>query len=206
MYIKSIIIPVENLQVIHVDNTVGEALDIISKFDYLSLPVVEGRKFIGVLSKRFVFETFFNDDQISKEDFLNKPVKDFMKTKIPTLDQGILVEDAADLFLDKKLQFIPVVDEYGNFEGIITPHAVLERYKRIFGSDYPRIIIYTYDFKGKLSKIIDIVTKEGGDIRNIVQLDTELLGLQEIYLRIKASNVEKIVKHLESQGFKVRAL
>lgn len=204
MNIKSFIIPFDELNVISINDTVGHALDVIKDNDFLSLPVVEGKKFIGVLSKGFVFETYFNGNYEDKDEFLKKSVEEFMKTKVPVLENDMLIEDAADLFLGKKVKFIPIVNKRNELEGIITPSCLIQIYKKIFGSDLPRIIIFTHDFKGKLAKIAETVSKSGGNIKNIVQVDTEIMDLQEIYLRIEADDIKKIIKHLEHHGFDVR--
>ncbi len=204
MHIKTLLQPVEDLHVIYVDDTVGKALNIIEKEGFLSLPVVEGDKFIGILSRRYIYETYFKEHGGDKEAFLNRKVKDFMKTKIPTIHENILIEEAAGLFLDKKLRFIPVVNDKEQFIGIITTKSMFKKIKSIFGINEPRLVIYTYDFKGKLARILDIIAKAGGNIKNIVQLDTEVMGLQEISLRIQSPDIKKIIEQLELQGFDVR--
>lgn len=202
MYIKTVIKPAVELELIHVDDTVGKALKIIDEKDLLSLPVVSGKKFIGMLSKRYVYQTFFEGND-SKEVFLNRPVAEFMKTKIPTLGDTSIVEDAIGFFIRSPYPFIPVLDENEDFVGIITRKAVMERYEQIFKSDYPRFFIYSYDYKGKLGKIIDIITKYNGDIKNIALMDAGVLGLKEIFLSVKSDQIDKIIESLKSNNFEV---
>lgn len=203
MYIKSVIKPIQELELLRMDDSVEDALKIIDEKELLSLPVVNGKEFIGILSKRYIYQTFF-EQKMDRETFLKLPVKDFMKTKVPTLEESILVEEAMGAFIRKPYPFIPVVDENDQFVGIITRKAVMERYEKVFKSDYPRLIIYTYDFKGKLSRIIDIITRSGGDIKNIAQLNTGVLGLQEVYLRIKTDDIGWIARQLKQQNFNVK--
>ena len=51
--------PFSKLACISVENTVEEAMKIIDEQGLLSLPVVDGQQFVGVLSKQFLFEEFF---------------------------------------------------------------------------------------------------------------------------------------------------
>ncbi|MCT4686328.1 CBS domain-containing protein [Vallitalea sp.] len=206
MNIGTIIKKAEELNTISIDDTLGKGLKIIEDNDMLSLPVVEGKKFIGILSRQYVYETYFKEDGGDKKEFLERKVKEFMKTKVPSVDDlKMLVEEAAAMFFaNNKLRFIPVVNEDEELLGIITKKAILERFRFIYGMNEPRLVIYIYDFKGKLAKITDIIAKAGGNIRNIVQADTEVLGLQEITLRVKANNIRKVVKSLNSHGFEVR--
>ena len=50
--------PFSKLACISVENTVEEAMKIIDEQGLLSLPVVDGQQFVGVLSKQFLFEEF----------------------------------------------------------------------------------------------------------------------------------------------------
>jgi acetoin utilization protein AcuB len=204
MNIKSIIIPFNELSTISINDTVGDGLEMIKKNDFLSLPVVEDRKFIGVLSKRYIYEQYFNEGYDNKEEFLKKSVKDFMKTRVPVLEDDVLLEDAADLFIGKKLKFVPVVNRRQELEGIITSGCILKIYKKIFGSNLPRLIIYTHDYKGKIAKISDIVAKAGGNIKNFVSVNTDIMDLQEIYIRVETNNINKVIKQLKSHGFDIR--
>lgn len=43
-----------------VENTVEEAMKIIDEQGLLSLPVVDGQQFVGVLSKQFLFDGIFS--------------------------------------------------------------------------------------------------------------------------------------------------
>lgn len=206
MKIGTIIKKAEELNTISINDTLGKGLKIIEENDLLSLPVVEGKKFIGILSRQYVYETYFKEDGGDKKEFLERKVEEFMKTKVPSVDDlNMLIEEAAAMFFaNNKLRFIPVVNENEELLGIITKKAILERFRFIYGMNEPRLVIYIYDFKGKLAKITDIIAKAGGNIRNIVQADTEVLGLQEISLRVKANDIRKVVKSLNSHGFEVR--
>jgi acetoin utilization protein AcuB len=206
MHINTILQKVEQLNTISINDTVGHALSIIEEKGLLSLPVVRGKKFIGILSRQYVYETYFKEDGGEKEVFLQRKVEEFMKTKIQSVNNNdMLVEEAAYMFFDNnKLRFIPVVNDDDELVGIITKKAILERFKYIYGMDEPRLVIYIYDFKGKLAKITEIIAKAGGNIKNIVQANTEVLGLQEISLRVKANDIKKVVKSLNNHGFEVR--
>lgn len=206
MNISSIMKKVEELKTISIDDTLGKGLKVIEENDLLSLPVLEGRKFIGILSRQYVYELYFKEDGGDKESFLERKVKEFMRTKIPSVNNTTMqIEEAAAMFFaNNKLRFIPVVNEEEELIGIITKKAILEMFKLIYGMNEPRLVIYIYDFKGKLAKITDIIAKAGGNIKNIVQADTEVLGLQEITLRVNANDIKKVIKSLNNHGFEVR--
>jgi len=204
MHIKAILLPIEALSTVSTKDTINKALDIIENNNFLSIPVVDNKEFIGFISKKYIFETFFKSSDNDRVTFLQKPVKEFMKTKIPVLKENVLLDEAANIFLEGKVRFIPVVNDSDEFIGIITQKEIFKTFRRIYGIKDPRITIYTYDIKGNLAKITDIVSKNNGNITSIVQLDTEVMGLQEISLRIRTSNIDKIISRLKHHGFDVR--
>lgn len=59
MRVKAIMMPFSKLACISVENTVEEAMKIIDEQGLLSLPVVDGQQFVGVLSKQFLFDGIF---------------------------------------------------------------------------------------------------------------------------------------------------
>ena len=72
MRVKAIMMPFSRIACISVDNTVEEAMQIIDEQRLLSLPVVNGREFVGVLSKQYMFEEYFKNFNGTKEEFVSK--------------------------------------------------------------------------------------------------------------------------------------
>lgn len=205
MLVKAIMIPFNQLQCLSVENTLEEALNIIEENRLLSLPVVNGKKFVGILSKENMYEEYFkNYEALSKLDFLNKKVKDLVKTKIMTINQDVPIEDAAAIFITSKYRFIPIVDDKDDLVGIVTHQSIFKQYQKIFGERVNVLTIYTSNFKGTIAKMTDTIAKAGGNIKNIVQIDTNVMNLQEIYLSIECEDFDKIVVALKKNGFNVR--
>ena len=202
MKIKTILTPVSELLVLSPKSTAKEAVKIIDENGFLSLPVVDGTDFNGFLSKQFVYEEFFKQDALSFDDFMNKPVSEFLKMKVDVVDESLLIEDAANIFFNEKVRFLPVNKE-GKFIGILTQKALFKVLTKVYGLKDPKIVLYTDDFKGTLAKITEVISKNGGNITNIVHTDAEVMGLQEINIRLKTDDVKSIVKKLDERGFKV---
>lgn len=204
MKVKTIMLPYEKISCIEVTDTVEKAIGIINEHELLSLPVVDGRQFVGVLSKQFVFEEYFRMDGCGKEEFLKRPVQEFMRTPIETISQEMWIEEAAARFITSKVRFIPITDEQNQLLGIVTQQAVFKRYQALFGHKYNSLVIYTYDIRGMLAKICETVAKAGGDIRNMLVVHTDVMNLVEVFLRIDAEDFEKVVKALDKHKFDVR--
>lgn len=205
MLVRSIMIPFNQLQCLSVENTIEEALNITEENRLLSLPVIDGKKFIGILSKENIYEEYFkNYETLSKADFLNKKVNDLVKSKIMTINEDLPIEDAAAIFITSKYRFIPIVDDKEELIGIVTHQSIFKQYQKIFGDRVNVLTVYTSNFKGVMAKMTDTIAKAGGNIKNIVQIDTNVMNLQEIYLSIECEDFEKVVMALKKNGFNVR--
>ena len=55
MLVKAIMVPANQLHCISVNDTLDAALSLIENNRLLSLPVVDGKDFVGVLSKQYVY-------------------------------------------------------------------------------------------------------------------------------------------------------
>lgn len=203
MLVKHIMIPRNQLTEVALQDTVGETLALIDSHNLLSLPVVDGDDFVGIISKKYIFEQYFNEDG-DKEAFLKRPIADFMKTKIQYVGEGDLVEIPANILLKENLQFIPVVGEKGKFSGIVTHKAIFKTFTKILGFGHTRIAVTTHDTKGKLAKLADIITKQGGNIISIAEIDVEVMNLREIILRVDIEDPKKLITTLGTHGFAVR--
>lgn len=204
MRVKAIMKMKDELTCISLDDTIATAMELIDQNHLLSLPVVEGKNFAGILSKQFTYEKYFKEFKGTKEEFLALPVRDFVSLHIDTITDDMRIEEAAALFIDSKLRFIPVVDEWGFFEGIVTQQAVFVQYQKLFGHAHNSFTIYTYDYKGVIAKITELITKNGGNIRNMMMFNTEVMGLAEIFFRVDAKDIDKILNALSKAGFKIK--
>lgn len=204
MRVKTIMLPYDRLSCIKVTDTIEEAINIINEHELLSLPVVDGQKFVGVLSKQFVFEEYFRCSDCSKEEFMQRKVQDFMKTTIETISEEVRIEEAAVKFITSKVRFIPITDENDQLLGIVTQQAVFKQYQKMFGQKDNSLVIYSYDSRGTLAKMCEVIAKAGGDIRNMLVMHTDVMHLVEVFLRIEAEDFEKVVKALTKQKFDVR--
>lgn len=204
MRVRSIVTPASQLTTLQPNDTAKKAFELIDNNGFLSLPVVDGKKFIGFLSKQFVYDTFFKEDGKDLSAYLEKTVAHFIRERVEPVTEDIFIEEAANIFFNEKVRFIPVVDENEIFVGIITQKALFKVLTKVYGLKDPKIVIVSDDFKGTLSKITEIIYKNGGNITNIAHIDTDVMGLKEISIRVIADNVEKIVDKLEEKGYSVR--
>lgn len=204
MRVKVIMVPLKEVRCISMEQTIKEAMELIDEHKLLSMPVVDGKKFIGVLSKQYAYENFFKDFDGTKEEFLNLKVSTMMRSEVYTVSKETRIQDAAALFISSKARFIAVTDKEGNLEGIITQQAIFKEYQKLFGPSYNSLNILCDDYRGVLSKIAEVIAKAGGNIKNFVQVDTEVMNIQELHIRIEAADFKEVVNALQRNKFDVR--
>lgn len=195
-------IPLQKLTTVSIQDTVEQTIKLIDEHKLLSLPVVDGDVFVGIISKKYIFEEFFNMDA-DKDTFLQLKIERFMKTKIACVGERDLVEVPAHILSENNLQFIPVVDEKNKFAGIVTHKAIFKTFTNILGFGHTRLEIITRDGKGRLAHLTEVISKNNTNIVSIAQIDVELMNLREIILRVNTEDTKKLVHALNEAGFKV---
>lgn len=204
MLIKPIILPANKLTTLSTKDTALNAIQIIEENGFLSLPVVEEKKFVGFLSKQFIYDAFFKSGETDYNNFFQKTVAEFITTPLEAVKESTPVEKAAELFFTSKIRFLPVVDNNDNFIGILTQKALFDIIIKAFGLHDAKIVILASDFSGVIARISEIIYKHGANITNIVQMDTGLMEVKEISIRLECDNLEKLVEKLKNNGIKVR--
>ena len=82
------------------------------------LPVVDGDKIIGIISKRDIRPVIKSDP--------NKTVKDIMTSDVVTIEEPITAEEALNIAYENKVERLPVLSD-GKLVGIITIKDILNR-------------------------------------------------------------------------------
>ena len=109
------------------------------------------------------------------------------------------------MFIGSKAQFIPVLDKKEEMVGIITSQAIFKEYQKVFGTSvHHTIVLSMHDVKGGLAELAENLAKSGANINNVRQRDTEILGVQEVTVKVECSDLEKVVSNLKKKDFNVR--
>lgn len=204
MLIKPLVLPVNKLMTLSPKDTAQKAIQIIEDNGFLSLPVVEEKKFLGFLSKQFIYDEFFKSGETDYNKFFQKTVAEFITTPLEAVKDSTPVEIAAEIFFNSKIRFLPVVDNNDHFIGILTQKAIFDIVVKVFGLNDAKLVILSNDFAGVIAKISEIIFKHGANITNIVQMDTGLAEFKEITIRVECSNLNNLVEKLKNNGIKVR--
>lgn len=206
MIVKSIMFPKDKLITVTPEDSIKTALEIIDKNNLLSIPVAKDKKFYGSISKDRIYAFYFEKGPDKKSLLDEFKVENVMRTDVPSIEPQENVEKAVHFLEIRNISFVAVVNEFGEFEGIITHHAIFHEFTEIFGVDKgKRLAIIAFDIPGQIAKLTKIVYENSGNIISCVVVDPQsVTDVREIVLRIKADNFDEIVKKAKNSGFKVQ--
>lgn len=206
MFVNNLMLSKEKLTTVTPKVTIGEALQTMEMNKFLSIPVVDGNKFCGVISKEQIY-TYYYEKSIERQcllsDFL---VENVMRTDIPLITPFNEIEEAAHFLETKNISFVPVVNEKGEMQGIVTHHAIFHQFTELFGLNKgKRLSVIAYDIPGQISKLSKIITENKGQIISFVVVDPKsITEVKEIIIRLSTENLDEIVKKVKEAGFKIQ--
>jgi acetoin utilization protein AcuB len=120
MIIQALLTPRIDVYCVEPGDTLKKALDALESRGFTTFPVVDGSKFLGVITRRIIFEHYFKSGSNDRETFLSENlVKDHLITEVQTASSSDLIDEVLFRFLESRYDFIPVMSD-GRFIGIVT--------------------------------------------------------------------------------------
>lgn len=111
------------------DDTLGKAREMLMAKRVHHLPVVEGKRLVGMITSWDLFKL-----GLSAADYQNIKVREVMTTKLATLEPDQHIGAAAEVLMEHLFHAIPIVNEKGELVGIVTSYDLL-RYS--YNKEYP---------------------------------------------------------------------
>jgi acetoin utilization protein AcuB len=111
--------------------TVGKAMELMSRYDIRRLPVTKDGKLIGIISDRDLRQMGGRPSlKLRKTDqdeaYLQLPVEEAMTLNVITIREHQAVQDAIASMVKNKISGLPVVDWEGALVGILSDQDVLK--------------------------------------------------------------------------------
>ncbi len=158
------------------------------------LPVIDSnRKVVGIVSDRDI-----KDASPSKATTLDihelhyllseVKVRDVMTPDPVTITPTNTVETAALLMEEKGFGSLPVVDEDGTLEGIITDHDLFKIYVEVTGSRYGgiQLSVKLEDVPGATIPLLDMLHSHGANLVTLLSAELpETKGMRKVYVHLR---------------------
>ena len=132
----SFLIPASRIAFVQADNPLYHAFLILTKVKYSKIPVLDKEKrVVGLLSLAMITDKMLTTDEISTAPLDKLKVEDVMQTKFDKIN---FVETTLETQLHLLINnaFLPVVDDRGVFQGLLTRREWIKAFN---------YVVHTYD-------------------------------------------------------------
>jgi acetoin utilization protein AcuB len=191
------------------DERMTVAKKIMKEKSIRHLPVVDGKKLVGLLTNMDVRKAEASPAtslEIRELHYLldKLTVGEIMTRNVITIAPDVSVEEAAILLHDNKIGCLPVVED-GNLVGIITENDVMEILIDVMGMKEKgsRLEVQVDDKPGALADITRIIKESNVNITSVVTDIADEPGKRVVVFKLKTFYFEPIKKALEAAGFPV---
>ncbi|MEQ6376218.1 CBS domain-containing protein [Bacillaceae bacterium S4-13-58] len=204
MFVKGIMKPLHQSITTNIESTIGSTLDKLNKNDIQGMPVLDGDRFVGMISKQIIYKHFFKGD-FTKEVFLNDHyVNEFVEEKDLSITINDVFEKTLPLFKD--FSILAVVDEQQKFLGLVTRDDVLDQFESAFGTRRRgvRIAFTSTEAEGRIARLGGILEQYHENVISLATFDETDKLTRRIVLKLEEKdNIDKFTKKLERSGFRV---
>ncbi|MGP4070288.1 CBS domain-containing protein [Halobacillus sp. B29] len=204
MFVKSIMKPAHRSYTAKTDDRLSGILDLLNEYDLQAMPVLDDRKFLGMVSKEIIYRAYFNADQ-SKETFLNETTAgDIAENEDFYIHDEEVFERTLPAF--KGFPLLAVVDKERNFQGLVTRFDVIEQFESAFGSKKKgiRIAFTSEESSGRIERLGDIIKSYHENVISLATFDETDKLARRIVLKIeRKDNIEQFTNKLEKTGFRI---
>jgi len=199
----------KNLITITKNENINKAMDIMAAHGLHRLPVVEGKKLVGLLTKSMISQKGASKAtslSIFELNYLLSKitVSTIMEKKVITIYEDQLFEDAADLMLRYDIGCLPVLNKKNELVGILTQNDLFKAFTELLGYNEPgtRISLKTKDQIGVLEDITNIFVKHNYNITNLGVYDVDN-DYKNLIIRTNAEETTELQKDLRESGYEV---
>lgn len=132
----SFLIPASRIAFVGASNPLYHAFLILTKVKYAKIPVLDNeRRVVGLLSLAMITDKMLKTDEISLAPLNQLKVKDVMQTDFAKINfVETTLEKQLHLLIDNA--FLPVVDDRGIFQGLLTRREWIKAFN---------YVVHTYD-------------------------------------------------------------
>lgn len=190
------------------DVKISNAVDIMEEHDFHRLPIVDQGKFVGLITEEMIAKNSpskVSSLSIYEMNYLFDKVliKDLMEKNVRTIDENVLLEEAALIMTDNDITVLPVLNKKNEIIGIITHKDIFKALIELTGykDEGSRIVVITpQDRLGILAQISKALADHAINLTHIFVNRPE--DVIEITLQTTGINSKMTQQVLENLGYK----
>jgi len=164
--------------------TLQEAEAIMARFHISGIPVVEkdSRKLVGIVTNR--------DIRFAEGQDVSRPISDFMTSEgLVTAPLGTTLEQAKSILQQHRIEKLPLVDEHGHLQGLITVKDIQKKiqYPNASKDDRGRLLAgVAVGVGADLEQRAELLAENGVDVLVVDTAHGHSAGVMQAIGRIKA--------------------
>lgn len=202
----------KDLKTITPETKINDAIDMMRAFDIHRLPVVANNTLVGLVTEGTIHEALPSKAtslSVYEVNYLLNQTKvaDIMIKNVSTIPDMAILEEAIHVMRQNKIGVLPVLNEGGELEGIITNNDIFDAFLEITGYQQAgtRVAIkIDKDEKGVLSELTQLFTEHD---MNIVQIVVYRYDEHPIIVtQLTTTNVGKLEKILSQKPYNILSL
>jgi acetoin utilization protein AcuB len=192
--------------------TIFDAKQLMTERNIRHLPVVDEKgKLLGIVSDRDMRDAMPSillrkpDYEATREKIGNHRVADIMTKEPLTLYGYYTVQDTLLVMQKKKVGAMPVIDEEGYLQGIMSTRDLPKAFISVMNIDEPGTLlcIIVKENSGQMKKIVDVISEENISLGSILVSRYWEDDKRAIFPYLLTNNVMNVKKKLLDQGFEL---
>ncbi|WP_243646749.1 CBS domain-containing protein [Melghiribacillus thermohalophilus] len=186
-------------------DSLNDVLRRLKDHDITGVPVLDGKKFSGMISEQMIYKAYFEHSGRGKDEFLQyTKAKDILDHKDLFIKDDEVFEKTLTSF--KGFPILAVIDDQHYLKGIVTRSDVLEQFESAFGLHKKgvRIAFTSTESEGRIARMAELLKHYHENVISIATFDETDKLARRIVLKIdKKDNVDQFIKRLEKAGFRI---
>jgi acetoin utilization protein AcuB len=194
------------------DEGIFKAQELMAANKIRHIPVVEtDGRLIGIVTDRDIRSAlpykFFKESPSAEEKkkLSQLKIKDIMTQNPMTISAAHTLQDALLMIQDARVGALPVVDENGILDGIISVRDLLRAFINVLGIGEPGTLlcILTEEKVGQLKKIVDAITEENISFGSVLVARYWEKDKRAVFPYLLTQNVAHVKEKLTNMGFEL---
>jgi acetoin utilization protein AcuB len=184
-----------DFQVLHVHDTVAQAIETMEAEQVFTLPVLDGQQFLGVVELDDL-------ESASLQDELETLQPLFLKVSVKTGDHFI---QALRLRSKYQLDIVPVLNEQQEWEGVIESARLLDQASQLLGAEETGSMLVlgmsrTDYAPGEINRLVE---SNDATIMNMNAVTDPGSGMLQVMIRINKEDISGIIATFQRYEYKV---